>query len=87
MNNAVEGVNYATKKSDMSAKPKDNMDTADTAMQNHSNLKSYSRKSSYARDLNAEPLYVQDGYGHKVLVLKELRTKARHMIIRQFKGK
>jgi hypothetical protein len=56
MNNAMEGANYATKKSDMSAMPKDNIDTAANTMQNHFNMKLLSRKNALARDLNAEPL-------------------------------
>ena len=43
MNNLVEGVHFAAKKSDISAKPKDNMDTAAEAMLNYASLKNRTR--------------------------------------------
>jgi hypothetical protein len=42
MNNVVEGMNLAAKHSEMSAKPKDNMNTDANSMQSYSNLKSKS---------------------------------------------
>jgi hypothetical protein len=86
MNNVVEGMNYAAKKSQMSAKPKDNMDTAAEAMQNHATLKSKTRQVVLARDLNSQLLYVEPGYGHNQFALSKLRRKASHMVIQQFKG-
>ena len=80
----MEGTNYASKKSDMAAKPKDNMDTLANAMQNHIYLKTKTRKVELARNLNSTPLYVHHGFEHSVAVLQQLRTKARHMIIQQF---
>jgi hypothetical protein len=87
MNNLVEGMNYAAKKSDISAKPKDNMDTAAEAMLNYASLKNKTRHCELARGLMAVPLYVQPGYGHNVPALGRLRKAAAHMIIQQFRGK
>ena len=87
MNNVVEGMNLAAKKADMSAKPKDNMDTAANSMQNHSNLKSRTRKCGLARSLNTSPLYVDGRYSHNTECLSKLRRKACHMIIQEFRGK
>jgi hypothetical protein len=86
MNNVVEGMNYAAKKSDMSAKPKDNMSTAADAMQNYATLNARTRTCGLARDLNAQPLYIQPGYGHNKDTLAKLCRKACHMIIQQFRG-
>jgi hypothetical protein len=83
MHNAVGGCNYASKKSDMMATPKDNMDTSANTMQNHIRLKTKTHKVAFARNLNSMPLYVHDGFGHSVEVLSQLRTKARHIIIQQ----
>jgi hypothetical protein len=87
MNNIVEGMNCAAKKSDMAAKPKDNMDTAIDVMQNHVALKARTRKCDLARSLNAQPLYIQPRYGHNKHVLVKLRQKACHMVIQQFRRK
>jgi hypothetical protein len=86
MNNVVEGMNLAAKKSDMSAKPKHNMDKAADSMQNHSNLKSRTRKCNLARNLNSVPLYIAPGYGHNTQCLSKLRETACHMIIQQYRG-
>jgi hypothetical protein len=87
MNNVVEGMNFGAKKSDMAAKPKDNMDTAANAMQNQSNLKSRTKRSVLSRNINAAPLYIEPGYGHNISCLSRLQKHACHMIIQQFRGK
>jgi hypothetical protein len=61
-------------KSDMAAKPKDNMDTAANAMQNQSNLKSQTKRSVLSRNVNAAPLYVEPGYGHNISCLSRLKN-------------
>jgi hypothetical protein len=67
MNNTVEGCNYAFKRSDMAAKPKDNMDTVANAMQNHIHLKTRTHKVALIRrDLNSMPLYIHEGFGYSV---------------------
>jgi hypothetical protein len=87
MNNLVEGMNFATKKGDIAAKPKDNMDTAAEAMQNNTNLKTRTRRCELARSLTTVPLYVQPGYGHNLPALSKIGKTATHMIIQQFRGK
>ena len=51
VNNSAEGMNFAQKKSDMSAKPNMNMNQSADAMLKHAFLKNRDRKSSLTRTL------------------------------------
>jgi hypothetical protein len=87
MNNLVKDMNYAAKKSDMAAKPNNNMDTAAEAMQNNPNLKTRTMKCELARSLNTvTQAYVQPVYGNSISALARLRKMAAHVTIQQFRG-
>ena len=87
MTNVVEGMNYAAKKSDISAKPNMSMSTAADCMMKHSTLKAHDRNHHLGNDLVSTPLYVQPDGPHNVDCLSILVSIARHLIIAEFKSK
>ena len=86
MTNVVEGMNYASKKADISAKPNMSMSKSAEAMMAQSNLKARDRNHHLTNDLACTPLYVKPDGPHNVDCLSLLVNMARHLMIAQYKG-
>jgi len=84
--NIVEGMNYGSKKADLSAKPNMSMKSSAERMHKHTSAKMFDRDHDLTFDLSSTPLYVKREGPHNIDCLSRQVNLARHLIIEQFKG-
>lgn len=84
MTNVVEGMNYAAKKADISAKPNKSMKNSAKSMEDHAKMKSMDRKHELGGVLSSVPLYLKPDGPHNIECLSAHVNVARHLLINQY---